>query len=206
MTAILTGDIVNSRENINQATWLAPLKKLLNSFGKGPEQWEIYRGDSFQLEIKDPEKALLSALKIKALIKGHDRLDVRIAIGIGQKTYKASRITESNGEAFIFSGETFNKLGKQKRTIALKTPWADFDETMDIMLRLASIQMDKWTALTADIVKTSLDHPEMTQLQIAKILKKKSQSDISEGRRRAAFDEITTMEAYFRTRVTKYLS
>ena len=61
MIAILTGDIVNSRENINQASWLAPLKKLLNSFGKGPEQWEIYRGDSFQLEIKDQPKHAFTA-------------------------------------------------------------------------------------------------------------------------------------------------
>ena len=136
MKAILTGDIVNSRENTNPATWLTPLKKHLTSYGKMPSKWEIYRGDSFQLEIDDPENALLSAIKIKALIKRHDKLDVRIAIGIGQKTFNAPRITESNGEAFIFSGETFNKLDKQKRTLALKTPWEDFNETMDIILRL----------------------------------------------------------------------
>src|SRR5690606_18961725 len=128
MIAILTGDIVNSRENQNQATWLTPLKKHLANYGKMPAKWEIYRGDSFQIEIDDPKNALLSAIKIKALIKRHDKLDVRIAIGIGQKTFNAPRITESNGEAFIFSGETFNKLDKQKRTLALKTPWEDFNE------------------------------------------------------------------------------
>lgn len=43
--------------------------KLLNTFGKNPIEWEIYRGDEFQLEVKNPEEALIMALQIKSYFK-----------------------------------------------------------------------------------------------------------------------------------------
>jgi len=39
---------------------------------------------------------------------------VRMAIGIGGKSYSGDRITESNGEAFINAGEKFEELEKEK--------------------------------------------------------------------------------------------
>jgi hypothetical protein len=50
VTAILSGDIVNSR-SVDASEWVKTLKKTLNTFGKSPKTWEIYRGDSFQLEV-----------------------------------------------------------------------------------------------------------------------------------------------------------
>ena len=62
MTAVLTGDIINSRKS-KTPDWLSSLKETLNKFGQEPKHWEIYRGDSFQLEI-DPAKALDAAIFI----------------------------------------------------------------------------------------------------------------------------------------------
>src|SRR5690606_28096278 len=110
MVAILTGDIADSRKLKNQDEWLVPLKELFSETeGSYPMKWEIYRGDSFQAEISNPEEALMTALRIKAAIKSikAEKLDVRIAIGIGRKEYQGERITESNGEAYINSGEKF---------------------------------------------------------------------------------------------------
>ena len=56
MTAVLTGDIINSRKS-KTPDWLSNLKETLNKFGQEPKHWEIYRGDSFQLEI-DPAKSI----------------------------------------------------------------------------------------------------------------------------------------------------
>lgn len=56
MQAVITGDIVNSRE-VNTALWLPKLKDRLLEVS---EHWEIFRGDSFQLLIS-AEKALLCA-------------------------------------------------------------------------------------------------------------------------------------------------
>ena len=82
MTSILTGDIINSR-NVATQLWLPILKDAFNAVGTSPKTWEIYRGDSFQVEINTIEDALLFAIKLKTALKKSKNLDVRIAIGIG---------------------------------------------------------------------------------------------------------------------------
>lgn len=76
----------------------------------------------FQIEIKNPEEALKKAFEIKALIKKVEPLnenkkistiDVRMAIGVGEKNYTAESIAESNGSAFIYSSEKFELLKKK---------------------------------------------------------------------------------------------
>src|SRR5680860_726664 len=115
MIAIITGDIINSR-NVDAQKWMPELKTVLNKYGSEPKTWEIYRGDSFQIETL-PIDALKAAILIKSTIKQFKALDVRLAIGIGEKTYESEKITESNGSAFVYSGEAFEKLKKQTLSI-----------------------------------------------------------------------------------------
>lgn len=193
MKAVLTGDIINSRKS-NSMTWIIEFKQALKKYGKEPKDWEIYRGDSFQL-LNHPEDALETAIFIKATIKKIETLDVRIAIGIGEISYRASKITESNGSAFINSGSCFDELKKQ--TLAIKSPWSEFDYQFNNILALASLVMDKWTTATAEIVIEKLKKPDITQTELATKLKKRSQGTISEGLKRGGFDEIkNTIELY----------
>ncbi len=193
MVAIITGDIIKSR-NIEAKHWMPILKKVLNSFGTEPKTWEIYRGDSFQIEIK-PEDALHAAILIKAAIKQFKPLDVRLAIGIGEKTYHAEKITESNGSAFIYSGQSFENLKKQ--TLAIKTEWKDFDKTINLMFDLASLTMDNWSPTSSLIIKTALEaKPESNQQELAALLNKK-QSNISTGLKRGGFYEIQKLLNYY---------
>ena len=69
MIAIIKGDIMASRKLNNPELWLLPLKKQLSSWGQTPYDWELAWGDSFQLEISNPEWALHRALSLKALIR-----------------------------------------------------------------------------------------------------------------------------------------
>src|SRR5690625_6696370 len=69
MIAVITGDIISSRKLSNQDKWILPLKELFNTWGERPRDWELERGDYFQVEIKKPEEALIRAFQIKALIK-----------------------------------------------------------------------------------------------------------------------------------------
>lgn len=208
MTSVLLGDIINSRKAADPAKWLQPLKKLLGKYGKNPGGWIIERGDSFQLEITDPSLALQAALRIKALIKSLDvkELDVRIAIGIGKKSFQGKRISESNGEAFINSGETFESLKKIKQNLAIKTPWTALDEELNLLFKLASITMDKWTASSAEIMYLLLMAPKpLTQKDLTKKLNL-NQSSISERMTRARSEEIMEMEKFYRTRIQQKLS
>ncbi|MDO1499243.1 hypothetical protein Q2T40_03060 [Winogradskyella maritima] len=67
MVAVITGDIIGSG-NHSSSTWLPILKKHLSKLGKSPHDWEVYRGDEFQLKITAKE-ALVQAIYIKALLK-----------------------------------------------------------------------------------------------------------------------------------------
>jgi len=198
MTAVLTGDIINSRKS-KTPDWLSNLKETLGKFGKEPEQWEIYRGDSFQLEI-DPKKALEAAIFIKASIKKEKNVDVRVAIGIGNKTYTSNQVTTSNGTAFINSGECFDTL--KKINLAIKTPWSEFDEQINLLLELASLTMNGWLPATATIVTSALENKDMNQKELAKMLEK-SQSSISEALSRAGYDEINKLINTYQKKLKK---
>ncbi|WP_221407998.1 hypothetical protein [Proteiniphilum sp. X52] len=67
MIAVIKGDIIASRKLTDQEKWQSPLKKLLSTWGKAPEQWELVWGDFFQIEIDHPEEALQKALIIKRI-------------------------------------------------------------------------------------------------------------------------------------------
>lgn len=198
MIAVLTGDIKNSKDH-KADIWLPVLKQALEHYGSEPSDWEIYRGDSFQLQTT-PEQALEAAIFIKASIKQIRQLDVRIAIGLGEKSHTAAKITESNGEAFVHSGECFDQLKKQ--TLALKSQSTLFNETLNTMLSLAALTMDNWLPATATVVKTTMEHPEANQKELATLLGK-SQSTISEALIRAGFDEVQKMIQFYRTQLAQ---
>ena len=194
MTSILTGDIINSRKN-NNYSWLVTLQNLLESFGSSPKYWQIYRGDSFQLEIENCETALKTALKIKADLKALENVEVRIGIGIGQKEFNASKITESNGEAFVNSGFAFDNYLK-KQSLALKTPWQTIDEELNIALELALLTIDTWSVNSAEVFKLSLEMENATQNEIAEVLGI-TQGRVSERQKRAGFETIMKLERRF---------
>lgn len=192
MIGVITGDIIDSKK-VESYLYLANLKDILSRFGETPENWEIYRGDSFQLQLP-AERSLLAAILIKASINQIRHLDVRMAIGLGEITYPAGRITESNGTAFVYSGECFEHL--KRSTLRIRSSDAQFDESINLMINLAELSMKNWTAVTAKIVSTALKFPELNQKMLAEKLNK-SQGNISEGLSRAGYHEIKAMIDYF---------
>jgi predicted XRE-type DNA-binding protein len=205
MTSIITGDVVNSRRVADASIWLDPLKTLFLTFGATPAVWEIFRGDSFQLEVANPEEALYKALQIKACIKTVKGLDVRMAIGIGAKTYAATNITASNGEVFIHSGEQFEQLKKKKQLLAIRSPWKETDQVLNLILRLASVMMDKWSPSSAALVAVCLKNATFSQQDLGEQLAI-SQSSVSERLKRAHYDDILAVEKLYRSTITQQIS
>ncbi len=202
MIAVLTGDIVNSRE-VKAQLWLKELKAELNKYGSEWKDWEIYRGDSFQLKV-EPALALEAAIFIKARLKHFKELDVRIAIGIGEIDYQAERVTESNGSAFFHSGECFESL--KKSNLEIRSPWNDFDKMINLMLNLAALTMDNWSPVSSQIILEGLRFPNLNQNELAERLEKKSQGTISEGLKRGGYDEIEKLLLYYKEEMIKRCS
>jgi hypothetical protein len=197
MIAVITGDIINSRQYDDPGKWLTGLKELLATVSPGPEFWEIYRGDSFQVELADPEEAFSLVMKIKATIRSYKALDTRMAIGIGEKTYSANNITESNGPAFIHSGELLEQLKGKKEALAIRSPWKEWDEEMNASLSLALVIMDQWKPKTAWLASSILRHPGKSQQEIAELLDMQ-QAGVSQGLNRAHLKELKEWDIQFR--------
>ncbi|HPW97695.1 MAG TPA: SatD family protein [Flavobacterium sp.] len=185
MHSIITGDIIGSRKS-KSIDWIDGLKVLLSKFGSTPKNWEIYRGDEFQLEINDASQAIAIALQIKAFLKSI-KLDARMSIGIGSKTYTAQSISESNGSAFVFSGEGFNRLKKNKINLSVNSEYKEFNTEINLMLRLGLTFMDNWTAQLAEYVLVAMQNPDLSQEEIGQKLGI-NQAAVSRRRKRANFD------------------
>lgn len=199
MEVVITGDIVNSR-SIRSGEWLTRLKAVLSDFGRETYDWEIYRGDSFQLLV-EAERALDAVFYIKSAIKETMPLDVRMALGLGCVTYRASRVLESNGSAFIYSGECFDQL--KKHTLRIKSDFPELDETLNLMFSMADFIMSNWKPVTTEIVRHKLKYPDMTQRKLAQLMGKKSQASISEGLKRGGYDELKNLTDYYKIQITK---
>ncbi|WP_035649119.1 hypothetical protein [Flavobacterium sp. ASV13] len=201
MTSVITGDIIGSRQQKSNH-WVEDLKKILAPFGATPSQWEVYRGDEFQIEVNNPEDALLTAILIKARLRAI-KSDARMSIGFGDKTHTAEKISESNGSAFINSGELFDTLKKQKVTLALRTGDLAFDEKMNLMLQLALTFMDSWLVQSAEFVALAIENPSLSQEELGQKLGI-NQAAVSRRQKRAQFDLVMNLDRYFRTQIKQF--
>lgn len=206
MIVVIKGDIVRSRKLPDPQLWLNPLKALLSYWGMEPMQWEVVWGDSFQLEIQEPRDALSVAFAIKALIKSislpHSErtmgpIDVRLALGMGDKTFDGKRISESNGSAFVHASERFDQMSKEKLNMGFRGPYPSLDEEINLYLKLASVFMDKWSISSAVLVGYVLRNRDAIQSEIGKALGIK-QNSVSGRKKRACLDELLEVDRRYR--------
>jgi hypothetical protein len=200
MISVITGDIIDSKAQV-PAAWLRAIKKELGKWGETPKQWEIYRGDSFQVEIKDPSEALGAAIQIKAAVKSLD-VDVRMAIGIGDKTYNARNITQSNGSAFVNSGMLTEELKKLRLNLSVRSSNPKFDRETNLYLKFASIIMDRWSRNAAEMIHAALQHPDKSQEALGKLLGIR-QNAVSTRLKRACYYEIMELIEMYRIKVAE---
>ncbi len=198
MIAVLTGDIINSRK-VNSEDWLPKLKDFFIKVTNNLEKWEIYRGDSFQLQVK-VEEALITAICIKALIKTNSKIDVRISIGIGDVSFKGKKVIESYGTAFINSGEAFEKL--KNNTLIIKTPFEEIDNYFNPIFKLLSFIIDNWKPVTSETVFYALMNRGLLQKEIAERLEK-DKTTVNRALKRGAYEEIVEIIDLFNQKISE---
>lgn len=201
MVAVITGDIINSRK-VSSESWLPKLKDYFASSIVDSDKWEIYRGDSFQLEVS-VEKALEVALCIKAMIKSNNKIDVRMAIGIGEKDFKGKKITESYGTAYINSGESFERI--KSNTLILKSPFSEFDDYFNPILKLLSFISNNWKPVTSETIFYALTHQNLLQKEIAEKLSKDT-TTVNKALKRGGYDEIIEIVNLYAKKIQQCLN
>ena len=207
MISVITGDIINSRSVVDQNLWLQPLKQALDFVTKDASRYEIFRGDSFQLEIEDAKTTFKKAIYIKACIKSIKGFDVRLAIGLGHKTYNAQGVSESNGPVYLNSGSMLDAMKQNKINLSLKSDIKNessaynFDTIFNLYFRFASIIMDNWTVNSAEAVKLLIETDYGNQKEIAKQIGI-NQDAVSKRLTRASIDEILELNNLYEKHIT----
>lgn len=204
--AVLTGDIVKSREISPRAQLIETLKEALETTRETHQaEYDVFRGDSFQLVVPSAPAAALVAIIIRSKLISHspkksNLWDTRISIGIGEITYRGEKITESDGPAFLLSGKGMDELNKKNRKLIIKGPWEQADRSLSLVTRFADDIISNWSRYSAETAFLSLVYNE-SQSVLAERLGK-SQSTIND---RIATAKLELIRAYIQ-HVSDYIS
>lgn len=119
MRAVITGDIVNSTR-LDASAYELAITRLTEIFGllesRYHAKWEIFRGDSFQLNLPEPSFAMHSALLIKTYLlftsENENFLSVTLSVGLGEVIVDSQQLTTSHGSAYTLSGRGLDKTSR----------------------------------------------------------------------------------------------
>lgn len=164
---VITADMVNSTHFSAEQTgkWMDELIAIL--YGNISFEWllkpEIYRGDSFQGVLKNPEAALKVAVLSRAIMKSHSpKSDLRIAIGIGTIDLLTDRSGTSDGEAFRLSGHLADNIRKQKARIGIALP--ENSEPLNAIMDLLETLIENWTIAQSEVVAALIQKKNISEI------------------------------------------
>lgn len=185
--SVLTGDIVNSTKLApeQEKALIRGLRKVLGKFFS-EHIYEFYRGDSFQVYMKDPAGALRMALACRCLAievsgRSEDEVsalsDVRISIGIGKVKAPVRSLGLAKGEAFLLSGRQFDQLKERGKRMVIGCGNPIADAGFEVMADYLDSIYEKMTVKQAGVIVELLRGVTQQQLTVKS---NKSKSTISE--------------------------
>ena len=216
--AVLSGDLINSSEYTPKtlkailAILKRELKRIKSAYADEAMTFSMYRGDSFQGVIENPELALRIALQIKCAINSYSeenegaknktpKADIRIAIGIGEAEYDKNALAESNGQAFQYSGRTLDAMKGQGLKMALTTPNPDLNDEFKVSCAFLDTTTNRWSVASAEVVYYLLQNYK--EQAIAKAVER-SQAAINHRKQAADWDAINLLLQRYETVAKKH--
>ncbi len=187
MQAVLTGDIVNSTKlpSVKEKALVKLLEEVLK-----PYKYEFYRGDSFQVLMKEAGDSLRIALLCRTAAIGiteNNETDVKVSIGLGEVGSRIKTLGSAKGEAFIISGRAFDELEKTDSRLAISTASTmanlSFQIIADYINSIYSRMTSKQAKVIFELLKGGLQQDVVKRL-------KKSKSTISQHANSGRWAEI----------------
>lgn len=205
MRAVLTGDIVNSTqlEKSGEKKLLKALHQVLE-----PYKFEFYRGDSFQVYMKDPQKSLRVALLCRLIAIGLNQgeyltaTDIRISIGIGNVITPVRTLGSAKGEAFVLSGRSFDEIQKTETRLAITAENKAVNTGLQVIADYINSILKGMTAKQAEVVAELLKG--QTQQKVTTLLNK-SKSTISQLVSAGRWNEIEKLLLQYETLINQLI-
>lgn len=171
--AVISGDIIGS-------TLLKPasrkkLQQKLESFFKNVQtQWpdilfQQYRGDSLQVIFTNNR---LASLRMALLLHSYliqEKYKIRLAIGVGEISFKSKQVITSDGSAFQASGPYLDELAKSGEVISIAGTHEEFTNEWQAHSASLNYIIQRLTPQQAQAIYLQLQN--FTQEGIAKKLK-----------------------------------
>ncbi len=218
--AVITGDIVHSREVHDLQVLLQVLKETIPEIEKQLNtrmDFEVYRGDSFQIMIGKAEHAIKIAILIRTKLRSKtsfseseeanvplDNLwDARVSIGIGPVNKPANKVVESTGEAFELSGKQLDSMKNTHERIRMASTWGALNHQFEVVAKLGDAILSRWTLSSCEAAYRHLLFGE-TQKQIAQKLNI-SQPAVHKRLSIANIDAIESMINYLNLTIKKQI-
>jgi hypothetical protein len=174
--AVITGDIVKSGKfGTERGKALKTLKDVLNSLNNFKVKSiggisDIFRGDSFQIVIKEPTLALEIAIYLKAQLLSKtingENIDIRTSIGIGEiESFNDKKVEESDGEAFRLSGYALDNISKYRR-FSVRSSIDELNKQLEFIASSIDSITRRWSSEQAEAIVLWLSGD--TQISISK--------------------------------------
>lgn len=206
IVGILTGDVVSSSDFAPDIR--ARLPDLLRTVGEHirgsfrravPYSIDIFRGDSWQLVVVQPEWALRVALDIRCGLHSVDPADpilTRIGMGIGDIDFiPETAVSEGDGAAFRLSGQALEEMGRHRHlAIRIADAYASAEcQALPVITTLMDAIASRWTAkqslavsgalrgLTQEQIGAAWQPHPISQQAVAQHLESAAWSAVAEG-------------------------
>lgn len=170
---VISGDIIGS--SLLKPAARKKLQQLLDSFiEQAVQQWpdlvvQQYRGDSIQALLTTNR---LAGLRLVLLLHSYlikNDFKIRLAMGVGEISFKTKQVITSDGSAFQASGPWLDALTKSGEVISIAGADADFTSEWQVHSASLNFLIQRWSIQQAEAVYLQLQ--DFTQEEIAAKLK-----------------------------------
>jgi len=177
LKAVITGDLIKSRKIAAQDFDVIRyrLEQVLTYLkDKYDAEYDVYRGDSFQIIFPSMDYSIKSALLIRLALKSvqtsGQKCDARISIGLGTVDTQRTKLRSSTGEAFNLSGIGLDKLKGQN--IGIFTNSEAFQNRVSLLIKFVDAKIDNLTQVQIQALYEYLVDENNNHEEVAKRLNK----------------------------------
>ena len=192
VSAVITADIVNSTRlpEQSQRKLRATLHAVLQPF-----LFEFYRGDSFQVLVKDPRVALRLVLTLRTQARKISiHYDVRCSIAIGEISPRIRKLSTAADPAFVLSGRNLEKITNTEDRLIISSKDGIVNHGFNLIAYFSDYVINDITEAQAEVLTLLLQGK--TQQEVSRKLRK-SAPTINKLARAAGWHEIARILAEY---------